>query len=326
MAEQTKIEWTGTWYDNDVMWKDGPTRFIPGATFNLVIGCQKVSPACKFCYAEIFDKRYKKGEHWGPGTERITMSQKYWNEPLKWNAECLHYGVRRKVFCSSLADWAEDHPTVQAQRKRLFELIKATPQLIWLLLTKRMDEDIMSKLPDDWGPDGYENVWLGTTIEDQEWLNKRIPHLLNTPARVHFVSAEPLLGYADFTKVNVNGINLNSLSEFSQFKYHIDQIIVGGESGRDKGIRPMHPNWVKHILLQCKMTDTNFFFKQWGEYTPYNIWEALNLKVATEMSDGFGDTCTFYRVGKKHSGRVLETGEEGSDLHQIKEYNEMPTI
>lgn len=248
---QTKIEWTATYLPNG--------RVFPGYTFNPWWGCVKVSPACKFCYAETWDKRWG-GDNWGPNSNRRKFGIKHWNEPLKWNKYAGEIGVRLKVFCASMADWAEDNNSIVYERERLFELIKATPNLNWLLLTKRMDEKIIEKLPKDWGG-GYDNVWIGATCENQEEANKRIPHLLKVPANVHFVSAEPLLGSIDFENIPLsNSVFLNSFFG----KNGIDWIISGGESGDQA--RPMHRDWAINIMKQCKNNAVNFFFKQWGEW------------------------------------------------------------
>lgn len=143
----TKIEWT--WHKCE---KCG--TIIKGWTFNVVWGCTEVSPECDNCYARTLANRY--GFGWGNDAERRVMSKQYWKNPLKWQKEVEALGTYGFVFCSSMADVFESHPVVDEERKKLWPLIKATPNLVWLLLTKRAS-NIKRMLPDDWGA-GYPNV------------------------------------------------------------------------------------------------------------------------------------------------------------------------
>lgn len=206
-------------------------------TFNPWWGCSKVSPGCSHCYAEALSKRTG-NTIWGNESPRRFFGDKHWNEPLKWNAEAAFDGMRRRVFCASMADIFEDRHDLVPHRSRLFSLIELTPWLDWLLLTKR-PENIhrLAGLPMP------NNVWLGTSAEDQERWNERVPVLLSLPATIHFVSAEPLLG----------PITMN--------EFRPDWLIVGGESGSKA--RSMERNWVVSLRNQCD-SRTVFFFKQWG--------------------------------------------------------------
>lgn len=141
-----------------------------------------------------------------------------------------------------MCDWA-DMNAPDGHRDRLWELIRATHNLDWQLLTKRAP-NIAKFLPPDWG-DGYANVWLGVTVEDREHGLPRIEHLRNIPARVRFLSIEPLL--EDLGEIDLTGINW---------------VIVGGESGH--GARFMESLWVERIQWQCQAARVPFFFKQWG--------------------------------------------------------------
>ena len=208
-------------------------------TFNPWWGCVKVSPACTHCYAEKFAKRTGHSV-WGVESERRTFGEKHWRQPLKWNAEAAKTGLRRRVFCASMADVFEDHPTAAAERTKLWRLIGATPNLDWLLLSKR-PENMMKMLPGGRSP---ENVWLGTTVESQQYAQERLPHLLAVPAKVHFVSAEPLLESIDLTP----------------WLATLDWLIVGGESGA--GFRPFDPDWARSLKAQCRANGTAFFMKQ----------------------------------------------------------------
>ena len=182
MGQDSKIEWTHH-------------------TFNHWWGCIKVSPGCEHCYAETLSKRYGHSI-WGPAktTQRRTFGEKHWVEPLKWDRLAQVSGERKRVFCASMADVFEDHPQLPSEREKLWALIEQTPMLDWLLLTKR-PENVNRMLPDMWELGGLpSNIWIGTSVENQEQADKRIPELLKVPARVRFLSCEPLLGPVDLSR------------------------------------------------------------------------------------------------------------------------------
>jgi len=224
MGEDSQIEWTDH-------------------TFNPWIGCTKVSPGCENCYAENYGKRRK--VFWGKGRPR--QRTRDWEKPLKWNREAVIQGRRIRVFCASLADVFDAEVNPQ-WRTDLWDLIRQTPFLDWLLLTKR-PENIREMLPPDWG-DGWSNVCLMTSVEDQARTD-RVRLLLEIPAKTRALSIEPLLGPVELD---------------SQWMKHLDWIIVGGESGA--GARPMHPDWVRALRDQCFDHGVEFFFKQWGCWSP----------------------------------------------------------
>lgn len=161
-------------------------------TFNPWEGCQRASPGCENCYAETRDRRFTGGKHWGPNGVRRVTSASNWHQPRKWNTEAEKAGKRARVFCASLADVFEDRPELVEPRARLFALIAETPWLDWLLLTKR-PENMVRLAPAAWADGWPANVWAGTTVEDQRRADERIPLLLEVPARVRFLSMEPLL-------------------------------------------------------------------------------------------------------------------------------------
>jgi protein gp37 len=288
MSENTKIEWTDH-------------------TFNPWIGCTKVSPGCAHCYAEtLMDHRYGKVQ-WGKGQPRQRTSEANWKLPVKWNRSVICLGCgdavstwktshfrgggdqidcpkcrtnvacrRPKVFCASLADWLDDEVQIEWLAD-LLSLIHATPNLDWLLLTKRpahwrprlalAQRWAVDAAPDFSSPqsdfilswlDGKPpaNVWLGTSVEDQTRADERIPMLLQLPAKVRFLSCEPLLG----------AVQLQKQSLASEYEGHepfgINWVICGGESGAKS--RPMHPDWARGLRDQCRAAGVPFFFKQWG--------------------------------------------------------------
>ena len=177
MAKDSKIEWTHH-------------------TFNPWWGCTKVSPGCKHCYAETWARRTGRAI-WGNAAPRRELSDAYWKQPIAWNGEAARAGKRARVFCASMADVFEDRRDLDRHRARLWPLIEATPHLDWLLLTKRPQN--MRKLA-PWDGAWPANVWAGTTAENQRWADKRIPVLLEVPARIHFISAEPLLGPVEVSR------------------------------------------------------------------------------------------------------------------------------
>lgn len=254
-------------------------------TFNPWWGCQRVSPGCENCYAEAFDHRLG-GEHWGPGSPRKLQSDRYWLAPLDWDRAAQLAGRRDRVFCASMADVFEDQPELDRLRRKLFDLIRATPHLDWLLLTKR-PESFVAMLPwrpaDDgplrWGAP-WPNVWLGVTAENQQWADRRIPVLLRTPAVKRFVSYEPALGPVSFDLPSCpNGCqeqlgrdtvlwadDVESCRHCGEelglagWLGSIDWVIAGAESG--PGRRPMDEQWIRDVRDECAHAGTAFFYKQ----------------------------------------------------------------
>lgn len=223
-------------------------------TFNPWWGCVKVSEGCKHCYAETFAKRTGNNV-WGVDAPRRFFGQKHWNEPLKWNSEAGNN--RARVFCGSMCDWAETHKNPDYQQKmdeergRLAWTINHTPNLDWLLLTKRI-ESAEHYLGWMFGDNHPANLWIGTTCENQEQCNKRAPFLAAIDAAVKFISVEPQIGPV------VLGDNLGALNS------GIDWVIVGGESGAK--CRPFNIEWARSLRDECKDADIAFFMKQLGGY------------------------------------------------------------
>lgn len=277
MAEQSKIEWTD-------------------ATFNPWLGCTKIAPACDNCYAADMANRYGWVE-WGNHPRKRT-SAALWNEPRKWQKKAAEFfaehGRRRRVFCASLAD-VFDNQVPTEWRDDLWKLIEATPDLDWLLLTKR-PQNILKMLPLSW--DAVKgHVWLGTTVEDQKHADENIPHLLKYDSAVRFISAEPLLGPIDLTMIG--GISKIGWEPHATFRnaligqFRLDWVIAGGESGPHA--RPSHPDWFRSLRDQCAAAGVPFLYKQWGEWAP-------NLSQIGQWDEA---TNTF-RVGKKAAGRYLD--------------------
>lgn len=242
-------------------------------TFNPWIGCTKVSPACDHCYAEAWDARGLQGQptRWGPHADRTRTSAANWNKPRAWNRKAAAEGQRYRVFCASLADVFDNHKSIEPElRADLWKLIRETPHLDWLLLTKR-PQNIAKMLPYSWGDGGWHNVWLGTTVENQTEADRRIPALLSVPARVRFLSCEPLIGPVDLTKVDPKIYAATGNALTGRWRWEggpvrnewrgLDWVITGGESGPD--YRPADPDWFRHLRDQCKAAGVPFLFKQW---------------------------------------------------------------
>lgn len=227
-------------------------------TFNPWWGCVRVSPACRFCYADTTSRRYAEpGDEslWRRSGPRRMAGDKYWRTPLTtWKRVAEQLGRPLLCFCASMCDVFEDHPLIDLDtpRARLWELIEATaPYLRWQLLTKR-PQNIARMVP--WAPGAWpENVWLGVSVERQTYLDQRMPHALATGARVVFASFEPLLEHIDIARyaAPASGPRLG-------------WAIVGGESGNRAKVRRMQPDHADALLAQCADLGVPAFFKQAG--------------------------------------------------------------
>ncbi|MEK6290091.1 MAG: phage Gp37/Gp68 family protein [Paraburkholderia tropica] len=295
MSENSKIEWTDH-------------------TFNPFIGCTKVSPGCDNCYAEhMMDTRMHRVK-WGPGQPRARTSAANWREPVRWNARHEEFfaahGRRQRVFCASLAD-VFDNAVPAAWRRDLAALIEATPALDWQLLTKRIG-NAAAMLVDMFPSGTPDHVWLGATVVNQTEADRDVPKLLATPARVRFLSIEPMLGYIDIRRwlaphcerhpgrlepgekcevCEGRGIwglpGADGLAEHEKapIRSGLDQVIAGGESG--PGARPEHPDWPRALRDQCAKAGVPFLFKQHGEWAPGSgDFGAGRFATATVAFDG----------------------------------------
>lgn len=316
MAENSSIEWTDH-------------------TVSFWWGCEKVSAACTFCYADTISNRYG-NDIWGKGKPRKKIKSAE-TTLLKLNRKAKEAGRIDRVFVNSMSDFFEsdsgqsiiDHTgnpidtTLNQMRAQAFELFDQCENLILMLLTKR-PENIRRMWHQIGKPVMRKNVWIGTSVENQEQADKRIPELLNCRdlAANLFLSCEPLLGHLELgswlgsKRVFVR----NSNGIMSEFLSEIDWVIAGGESGPNA--RPSHPDWFRSLRDQCAAAGVPFHFKQWGEWFPLHGTGRPNTGEESEITPfcwvsprgdvtGSGtqpDAC-MVRLGKKKAGRLLDAAE-----------------
>jgi protein gp37 len=298
--------------------------------WNPTTGCNKVSRGCKNCYAEKMHKRLQGMKM--PGYNRNFLEGAYPNgaaltRPFKWKKP-------RKVFVNSMSDLFH-HNIPFEYVDHVFAVMALTPQHTYQILTKRPERmaEYFSEMPwervfhigeisqlayiNRWSKKNNNpnfplpNVWLGTSVENQAAADERIPHLLNCPAAVRFLSMEPL----------VWPVNLNNIVEKVDGGFQsstclaphpvvdnatIHWVIVGGESGSKA--TPIHPDWVRSLRNQCEHAGVPFFFKQWGQWCPREEYSFASGSpdLASCKRFTFPDGQEVYKVGKHHSGNTLD--------------------
>ncbi len=352
MADNSAIEWT------DATWN--PVRARNLKTGKLGWHCEHSTTGCEFCYSEGFNKRLGTGLAFKPGHRadiEIFLDDTMLTLPLRWKRP-------RKIFVCSMTDLFADFVPDEFIDK-MFAVMALAPQHTFQVLTKRAARMRNFLIPARAHPVGLEafgttleahirdsksavgrgtilqgdiihlklwplpNVWLGVSAERQIEADERVRQLLDTPAAFRFVSAEPLLGPLDLTRICIlpqrpgsirAGINLNALlgrycesgvaytgdwdvngpSPPVSERRKLDWVIAGGESGRKA--RPMHPAWARDLCDQCMSTDVPFFFKQWGEW-----WLDPHPALSRGSSfHKFEDGTVVERVGKQAAGRLLD--------------------
>jgi protein gp37 len=340
MGDNSHIEWTD-------------------ATWNYIVGCSKVSPGCKFCYfMELHTRRHEawKAGRWPDAPPQYhfpwTTIQKFaarLDVPLRWKRP-------RKIFVNSLSDLFHDEVSEETIAE-MFGVMAMCQRHTFQILTKRPErmERVIKGMDAkgciqkafrtlgsaqplcdssfDWP---LPNVWLGVSVESQQYAVERIPYLLRTRAAKRFLSCEPLLGQLDLEDLIVNvkpghewhfnclecDVDVRDDLEFRGAT--IDWVIAGGESG--KGARPMHPLWVRLLRNQCVFAEVPFFFKQWGEWSPHptppirgeytggGVFVKPDGKLGNQGDFWDGKAQAMDRLGKKKAGALLDG----------KEYREIP--
>lgn len=274
--------------------------------WNPVTGCEKVSEGCAECYAEKFAKRLKK-------MPNPKVSDKYKNgfkptchpeslkEPEKWKKP-------QRVFVCSMGDlFHEDIPFEFITK--VFATMVMHPKHTFMLLTKRPER--MKEFIDWVNPNcliDLKNIWLGVTAENQERFEERVSILLQIPARIHFVSIEPMLNSVNLNKAfvipNVEDVTMHT----------VNWIICGGETGSNA--RPLNGDWVKNLRDQCYVSETPFFFKQWGEYITIPREDVKKYPLSILKTD-LHYHCVYARVGKKAAGNLID-GKEWNQFPNAK--------
>ncbi|MDX5935630.1 phage Gp37/Gp68 family protein [Acidithiobacillus thiooxidans] len=321
MSDKTGISWTD-------------------ATWNPVTGCTKVSQGCKHCYAERDWARLsanpKAVSYYGRAFTDVACHADRLNQPLRWQKP-------RMIFVNSMSDlFHESVP--DAFIDQVFAVMALAEQHIFQVLTKRPErmlaylstpgreyvigEKAMPAVrPDCFGVQEWPipNVWLGVSAEDQETADARIPLLMQAPAALRWVSAEPLLGPIDFEAVPVGmfGPLRPYQASVTTFNQRIKWVVAGGESGPDA--RPMHPDWVEAIQEQCTQAHVPFFFKQWGEWLPLTQMTpeyaaslyrsnrpAKDGEDQNDLDDEYGTHCIVPQKVIIHNGRVFSVEDPRS--------------
>ncbi|WP_316228350.1 MULTISPECIES: phage Gp37/Gp68 family protein [unclassified Bradyrhizobium] len=342
MADRSKIEWT------DASWN--PIRARNTATGKIGWHCERATTGCAGCYAEAFNRRLGTGLPFKPGhldrgEVKLFLDERMLLQPLRWTRP-------RTIFVGSMTDlFGRFVPDLWLDR--IFAVMALTPQHDYQIVTKRSDrmrryvDDAVGRVcatahamaVSDWPGWPLPNVWLGVSAERQEEADVRIPDLLQTPAAVRFVSAEPLLGPIDLTSIRVqlaaeswmtrSALYARDALDRGQLEHRLDWVIAGGESGRNA--RPMHPDWARSLRDQCQAAGVAFFHKQNGEWLPWSAFNAAEIEddpeqtrfatmewegdrwvdagrpIWCDVTDGhIDDEQCVGRVGKSAAGRLLD--------------------
>ena len=237
MSDKSAIEWTD-------------------ATWNPVTGCTKVSPGCAHCYAESLTLRFKRGGPYLPGKATIKLHRDRLDIPGKWR-------LPRRVFVNSMSDLFHEKVPFDFVQE-VFTRMTKYDQHIYQVLTKR-PERMLKFIRRDKDFSWPDHIWAGVSVENQYWANRRIPLLTRVPAKIRFLSVEPLL----------------KSTELHTYLDDIQWVIVGGESGPRS--RPMKKNWATHIRDECLDAGVPFFFKQWGGHHSKAGGRELDGRFWSEM-------------------------------------------
>lgn len=281
-------------------------------SFNTHWGCVEVSEGCRACYARTFAHRLGL-DIWGVDKPRRFFGDKHWNDPLRWNRAAEKAGVPARVFCSSMADVFEAHPSLGPVRQRLWKLIADTPWLRWQLLTKR-PENWGLFTPISWQENGWpENAWALVTAENQEMADKRIPLLLKLNAKVRGVSYEPAIGPIDFRRIASSDLTYLDALAPADGSCGLNWIICGGESGH--GARAFDEQWLRSLIYQTRGTGTRVFMKQFGSRIRWR------LTGGGAVNDPDSETPS---ESRRCGGIYAEKGDDPSEWPEYARLQEFP--
>lgn len=289
-------------------------------TWNPWIGCRKVSPACTHCYAATFvGVRLRRPFYPEPteGHKSVDADSPVWRtttwrEPVRWDRRARETGRIRSVFTCSLSDFFLDHSDVHTWREEAWSVIRQTPNLLWLVLSKRWTyghDYILSCLPPDWG-EGYPNVMLGVTAENQETAAERLWVACSIPCRQGlFVSCEPLLGEVNLANLAsrryvvranaLEGVWMSRGGEGGGLRSRVRWVIGGAETGALA--RPTELDWARQLRDDALFAGVPFCWKQWGTWSP-----VLAPSHCVLYEHSAPDAIGMVRVGVKLSGRLLD--------------------
>lgn len=343
MGDATNIEWT------DATWTPIRARYWEiqnDGSGKERIGwhCEHITEACRNCYAERMNLRLGTGLEFKPGhlfreehvvynngQSKVFLDEKLLTQPLRWKKP-------RKIFVCSMTDLFADFVPTEMIEKIFGVIIKAKNHT-FQILTKRpkraraiLSSEAFVRRALFCAFDGpaqtiwpLPNVWLGTSISNQEDADKFVPELLTTPAAKRFLSCEPMLGPIDIDCSSIDWMQYPNGNGISGNRLMIDWVICGGESGPNA--RPMHPDWARSLRDQCASADIPFFFKQWGEWSPGEHWPNLKARATADYfagkwtfdripagpsDDHVDDEPTLYRNGKRAGGRLLDGVDHNS--------------
>ncbi len=321
------------------------------ATWNAIRGCSRVSQGCVNCYAERTAARFSgkgqpyeglavmkpDGPHWA-GEVRLVEELLDW--PLRWRGskQARAEGRPSRIFVNSMSDLFHEGLGYLTVIGRVWKVMEQAPQHVFQVLTKRPGRmlDFMQLEYATTPPPAH--IWLGVSVEDQAAADERIPLLLQTPAAVRWISAEPLLGPIDLRRLTVAGpslyashdVELDALSvqdgpSPDKMRPSLNWVVVGGESGR--GARPMHPGWARSLRDQCQVAGVPFFFKQWGQWKPIvyvskgqpylEISVPMPRRAKPSTREIVFDGVNMLQVGKKAAGRLLY-GREWNEFPEAR--------
>jgi protein gp37 len=312
MSADSKIEWTD-------------------ATWNVVIGCDKVSPGCDHCYAirtahrmqanpnEKIAAAYAGTEHEGEWTGKVNLIEDRLELPLTWTKpKKIFVNAQSDLFHADVPDdfiakvWAvmaitprHTYQILTKRPARMRSLLSSAEfeSLVWQHVNRLLDGEWLHLRPPhplaapSWP---LPNVWLGVSVEDQKGADLRVRVLLGVPAAVRFLSCEPLLGPVDLHQAIQPNFAVSGWKDLTLLHW----VIAGGESG--PGARPMHPDWARSLRDQCTAADVAFHFKQWGEWVTEDQSPQDIVLPATSWSHLGDGEPSVWRVGKKRAGRELD--------------------